>query len=153
MLLTLAAIAAWQTGNHVELTAGMAAVLAFVLIGTAVMARRADQVLRAVAHHWWIAAVGATVPIGVCVALLLLGHQVLATAPALPVFVAGLVLLATNTVWSLLTLHVDDPVVGPDGAGGAGTLSDDAAMAVLRRVGPWLFPIITGVIALPLLLL
>jgi hypothetical protein len=41
-----------------------------------------------------------------------------------------------------------DPVVGPEGVGGAGTLGEDAVSRGLERVGPWLFPVLTALMAL-----
>ncbi len=153
MLLTLAAIGAWHTGSRVELTWGMVAVLALVLAGTVLVAVRAEQVLRAVVRHWWVSVVGALLPTALFVGVLLLGRQTLATVPALPALLVGLALLAANTVRSLRSPDLTDPVVGPEGAGGAGTLQDDATIRVLERLGPWLFPVLTAVMALPLLLL
>lgn len=154
MLLTLAAVGAWQTGDRVDVTAGMTAVLVLVLAGTALIVARAEQLLRAVVRHWWITAVGATAPIVLFVVVLLVGRQTLFSVSAMPAFVAGMALLAGNTARTFRTADfVDDPVIGPEGAGGAGTLREDRVAHILGRVGPWLFPLLTAVMALPLLLL
>lgn len=153
MLLTLAAVGAWQTGDRVEVTAGMTAVLVLVLAGTALIVARAELLLRAVVRHWWIAAVGASVACAVFVGVLLVGRETLFTVSAMPAFGAGVTFLAGNVARTFRTTDVDDPVVGPVGAGGAGTLGEDRVTQVLARIGPWLFPILTAVMALPLLLL
>lgn len=153
MLTTLAAVGARQSGTRVELTTGAVGVLLLVLVGTVAIARLAEPLLRAVVRHWWVAVLGAIVPLVLFVAVLLLGRQALLTLPVLPVLVAGLLLLTANTVVALRGPDLEDPVVGPEGAGGAGTLADDAVSRGLQRVGPWLFPILTAVMALPLLLI
>ena len=66
---------------------------------------------------------------------------------------AGVAMLAANTVLALLGPDVSDPVVGPEGAGGAGTLDEGALLRWLERLNPWLFPALTAVMALPMLLL
>ena len=153
MLLTLAAVGAWQTGDRVEVTAGMTAVLVLVLAGTALVVARAEQLLRAVVHHWWVAVVAATVPVVLFVGVLLVGRQTLFSLSATPAFVAGMALLAGNTARAFRSADVaDDPVVGPEAAGGAGTLGEDRVTRIMSRIGPWLFPILTAVMALPLLL-
>jgi hypothetical protein len=114
MLLSLAAVGAWQSGERVEVTAGMTAVLALVLAGTALVVARAEQLLRAVVRHWWVAVVGATVPIVLFVGVLLLGRQTLFTMSAMPAFAAGVALLAGSTARAFRTADdLDDPVVGP----------------------------------------
>lgn len=153
MLLTLAAVGAWQTGARVEVTWGMAMVLALVLAGTALLVSRAEQLLRIVVRHWWVAVVGATAPIVLFVGVLLVGSQTLFTVPTGPAFAAGLTLLAANTARTFRTRDLDDHVVGPAGAGGAGTLREDPVARALERFGPWLFPVLTVVMALPLLML
>ena len=74
------------------------------------------------------------------------------TVSVIAALVVGLLLLTANTLVALRSTDADDPVVGPDGASGAGTLGDDAVARGLERVGPWLFPLLTAVMALPLLL-
>lgn len=152
MLTTLAAVGAWQAGTRIELTTGTVAVLLLVLLGTALVARYADRLLRAVVRRWWVAVLGAMAPVALFVGVLLLGRQTLVTLPVVPTLGAGLLLLAANTVVALRTPDMDDPVIGPEAAGGAGTLGDDAVTRALGRVAPWLFPILTGVMALPLTL-
>ncbi len=153
MMTTLAAFGAWQSGTEVELTTGAVGVLLLALVGTVLIVRNAERLLRAVATHWWVAVVGAIGPIAVFVAVLLLGHQTLVSIPVVPTLVVGLLLLVANTVVALRHLGGGDRVVGPEGAGGAGTLAEGAVSRGLARVGPWLFPVLTAVMALPLLLL
>lgn len=153
MLSTLAAVGAWQAGTRVELTTGAVGVLLLVLVGTALIVRFADRLLRAVVRRWWVAALGATVPIALFVTVLLLGRQTLLTVAVLPTLVVGLLLLTANLLLALRSPDADDRVVGPEGVGGAGTLGDDAVARGLERVGPWLFPVLTVVMALPLLLI
>lgn len=153
MLTTLAAVGAWQAGTRVELTAGAVGVLLLVLVGTALIVRYAERLLRAVVRRWWVAVVGATAPIALFVAILLVGRQTLLTVPVLPALGVGLLLLTANTILALRSPDMGDPVVGPEGAGGAGTLDEDAVMRGLERIGPWLFPVLTVVMALPLLLI
>ncbi len=124
-----------------------------VLVGTALLVRHAERLMRAVVKRWWVAVVGSVAPIGLFVAVLLLGRQTLVTVPVLPALAIGLLLLGASTVMALRHRGAGDPVIGPEGAGGAGTLGEDAVSRGLERVGPWLFVILTGVMALPLLLL
>ena len=153
MLTTLAAVGAWRGGTGVELTAGAVGVLLLALTGTVLIVRHADRLLRAVVRRWWVAVIGSVAPIALFVAVLLLGQQTLVTVPVLPALVLGLLLLAADTALALRHPDDSDPVVGPEGAGGAGTLGEDAVSRGLIRVGPWLCPIVTVVMALPLLLL
>lgn len=153
MLTTLAAVGAWQSGTRVEITTGTVGVLLMVLLGTALIVRHADRLLRAVVRHWWVAVVGAVAPLTLFVAILLLGQQTLLTVPVTPALVVGLLLLVAHTAMALRSPDLTDPVVGPEGAGGAGTLRDDAVARGLERLGPWLFPVLTVVMALPLLLI
>ncbi len=153
MMATLAAVGAWQGGTQVQITTGFVGLLLLMMVGTALIVRLADRLLRAVVRHWWVAVVGSTVPIAVFVAVLMIGRQTLLTVPAPLVLVLGLLLLAANTVMALRGPDLDDPVVGPEMAGGAGTLDEGTAMRGLQRLGPWVFPILTGLMALPLLLL
>lgn len=152
MLLTLAAVGAWRAGTEVELTTGLLAVSALVVLGTVLIVRLAESLLRAVVRHWWMAVVGAIAPIALFVVVLVLGRHVLATVPPLPAFVVGLALLAAQTAWTLRGPDLDDPVVGPEGAGGAGTMREDLVTRGLERLRPWLFVVLTAVMALPLLL-
>ncbi len=154
MLLTLAAVGAWQTGDRVEVTAGLTAVVVLVMAGAALIVACAEQLIRAVVGHWWVAVLGAMLPIVLFVGVLLVGRQTLFSVSATPAFVAGMALLALNTALALRTTDVvDDPVIGPEGAGGAGTLGEDRVTRIMGRVGPWLFPLLTAVMALPLVLL
>ena len=152
MLTTLAAVGAWQRDARVELTTGTVGVLLLVLVGTVLVVRHADRLLRAVVTHWWVAVVGSVVPIALFVAVLLLGRQTLVTVPVPPTLAVGLLLLAANTWVALRSADDADPVVGPEAAGEVGTLGEDRITRVLERVGPWLFPVLTAVMALPLLL-
>ena len=152
MLTTLAAVGAWQAGTRIALTVGGVGVVLLVMVGTALVARHADRLLRAVVRRWWVAPLGAMAPVALFVAVLLLGQQTLVTVPVLPALIVGLLLLTANTVVALRSPDDDDPVVGPEGAGGAGTLGYGAVTRGLERVTPWLFPLLTVVMALPLLL-
>lgn len=154
MLTTLAALGAWQRDASVELTSGSVAVAALVLVGAVLLVRHAERLLRVVVARWWVAMAVAMVPVVVFVAALLLGTQVVLTVPRVPALVVGLALLASHTVTAVLGREsLDDPVVGPAAAGGAGTLADDGLARVATHAGPWLFPILTTLMALPLLLL
>ena len=90
MLLTLAAVGAWRSGTGVEVTGGSVAVLAILLIGTALIVRYAAPLMRAIATNAWLAIVFAVVPVVVlaCV-LLLFGQTVLFTLPMAPSLVVG----------------------------------------------------------------
>lgn len=153
MLLTLAALGALRVGTRVEVTTGVVAVVVLTVVGVALVVSCADRLLRAVVRHWWVAALGALAPIGVFVAILLLGRQPLFTLSASGSLAAGVVLLAASTAMALRVTGLNDPVVGPEEAGGAGTVADDAMMRGLERLTPWLLPLLTVVMALPLLLL
>ena len=154
MLTTLAAVGAWQGDGPVEVTTGSVAVLALVLAGAVLLVRHAERMLRAVVEHWWVAMAYAVVPVAVFVGVLLLGRQVVLTVPWAPVLGLGLALLVGSTVLALRSRGwVADPVVGPAAAQGAGTLADSALARVASQVGPWLFPALTALMCLPLLLL
>jgi uncharacterized membrane-anchored protein len=153
MLLTLAALGALRTDTRVEVTTGVVAVVLLTTVGVALIVRFADRLLRAVVRHWWVAVLGALAPICLFVAILLLGRHTLLTLSASGTLVAGVVLLAGSTAMALRAPVASDPVVGPDEAGGAGTVADDAVARGLERLTPWLLPLLTVVMALPLLLL
>ncbi|MBD3924597.1 hypothetical protein IEZ26_08200 [Nocardioides cavernae] len=153
MLLTLAAIGAWSSGTEVELTTGFLAVSALVVLGTVLIVRLAEPLLRAVVKHWWVAVVGGGAPIALFVAVLVTWRQTVVSAPVLPSLVAGLALLAVHTAVTLHGPDLADPVVGPEGAGGTGTMREGTLSRGLDRIGPWLFPVLTAVMAIPLLLL
>ena len=154
MLLTLGAVGASRAGTQVELTTGLVLVVVLAVIGTALVVRFADRLLRAVVRHRWVAAVvGALAPVGLFVAVLLLGRQTLVALPPAGTLTVGVVFLGASTAMALRTTDVGDPVVGPDGAGGAGTMARDAVSERLERLTPWLLPVLTVVMALPLLLI
>jgi hypothetical protein len=153
MLTTLAGVGAWQSGTGVEVTAGTVGVMLLVVLCSALIVRHADRLLRAVVRRWWVAVVGTMAPLALCVAILVLGRQTLLTVPAAPALVVGLLLLAANTAMAMRGPDLADPVVGPEGAGGAGTLDETAMSRGVERVGPWLFPVLTVLMAVPLLLL
>ena len=153
MLLTLAAVGAWSAGTEVELTTGFLAVSALAVLGIVLVVRLAEPLLRAVVEHWWVAVLGGGVPIAIFVAVLVTWRETVVSAPVLPSLVAGLALLAVHTVLTLRGPDLADPVVGPEGAGGNGTLREDPVSRGLDRLGPWLFPVLTAVMAIPLLLL
>ncbi|UFN43496.1 hypothetical protein [Nocardioides okcheonensis] len=153
MLLTLGAVAAWRTGDDLELTTGLVAVVALAAAGSALLVRFAEALLRALVRRWWVALVGCIAPIALFVAVLVLARQTLLTVPAVPALGAGVALLAVHTALALRGPDLSDPVIGPDEAGGAGTMREDAASRGLDRLGPWLTLVLTVVMALPLLLL
>lgn len=153
MLLTLAALGALRTGSRVEVTTGVVAVFALTILGIALVVRHAERLLRAVVRHWWVAVLGALAPIGLFAAILVLGAHTLFTLSASGTLVVGVVLLAGSTAMALRVTGLSDPVVGPEEAGGAGTVADDAVSRGLERLTPWLLPVLTVVMALPLLLL
>src|SRR6478735_1741312 len=84
MLLTLAAIGAWSSGTEVELTAGFLAVSALVVLGTVLVVRLAEPLLRAVVKHWWVAVVGGGAPVALFVAVLVAWRQAVVSVPVLP---------------------------------------------------------------------
>ena len=156
MLLTLAAVGAWLSGTDVGVTGGSLAILALLLLGTFLIVRHAETLMRALATRLWLAVAFAVVPIAVFVGVLLLfGQTVLFTVPMLPSLVVGVLALAASTALALRRADsLEDPVVGPDGADGAGTLHIPAALdRVGRLLTPWLFPLLTAVMSVPLLLL
>ncbi len=153
MMLTLGAVGASRAGTQVELTTGLVLVVALAVLGTTLVVRYADRVLRAVVRHRWLAVVGALAPIGLFVAILLLGRQTLVALPPAGTLVVGVVFLAASTAMALRIADPADPVVGPAEAGGAGTMAEDAVSRGLQRLTPWLFPVLTAVMALPLLLI
>ncbi|GAA1443093.1 hypothetical protein GCM10009641_59100 [Mycobacterium cookii] len=153
MMLTLGAVGASRSGTQVELTTGLVLVVALAVLGTTLVVRYADRVLRAVVRHWWVAVVGALAPIGLFVAILLLGRQTLVALPPAWTLVVGVVLLGASTAMALRIAEPADPVVGPTEAGGAGTMAEGAVSRGLQRLTPWLFPVLTAVMALPWLLI
>ncbi len=153
MLLTLAAVGAWSSGTEVELTTGFLAVSALAVLGTVLVVRLADLLLRAVVKHWWVAVVCGGVPLALFVAVLVTWRETVVSAPVLPSLVVGVALLAVHTALTLRGPDLADPVVGPAGAGGTGTMREGTVSRGLDRLGPWLFPVLTAVMAIPLLLL
>ncbi len=156
MLLTLGAVGAWLSGTDVNVTAGSLANVGLVVLGTFLIVRHVDTLMRAIATNAWLAVAYAVVPVALFVGVLLLfGQTVLFTVPMLPSLILGVSALAASTVLALRrTDSLEDPVVGPDGAGGAGTLHISAALdRVGRLLTPWLFPLLTAVMCIPLLLL
>jgi hypothetical protein len=152
-MLTLGAVGASRSGTQVELTTGLVLVVVLAVLGTTLVVRYADRVLRAVVRHRWVAVVGALAPIGLFVAILLLGRQTLVALPSAGTLVVGVVFLGASTAMALRVADAGDPVVGPEGAGGAGTMAEDAVSRGLERLTPWLFPVLTAVMAFPLLLI
>ncbi len=156
MLLTLAAVGAWRSGTGVDVTGGSVAVLVVLLVGTALVVRNAAPLMRAIATSAWLAIVFAVAPVLVFVSVLLLfGETVLLTVPMAPSLVVGLVALAASTFLALRRAgSLEDPVVGPAQAAGAGTLETSRTR---ERIGgkltPWLFLVLTAVMCVPLLLL
>jgi len=153
MLTTLVGFGAWQTDTRVTVTTGAVATVGLVMAGSALIARYAEPLLRAVVRRWWVAGALAVVPMGLFVAVLVAGSQSLFTLPAVPTLAGGLLMLVVNTALALRERDtVDDPVVGPEGDSGPGSLEDGALMRGLARLGPWLFPLLTVLMAIPLLL-
>ena len=156
MLLTLAAVGAWRSGTGVHVTAGSVAVLAILLVGVTLVVRFAAPLMRALATRAWLAIVFAVAPVALFVGVLLLfGQTVLLTLPMAPALAVGLLALGANTFLALRRAgSLEDPVVAPPQAGGVGTLKTSP---VLDRIGgkltPWLFPLLTALMCLPLLLL
>lgn len=156
MLLTLAAVGAWRSGTGLDVTGGSVAVLALLVVGTALIVRHHAPLLRAIATTAWLAIVLAVAPVAIIVCVLVLaGKTVLLTLPMAPSLVVGLLALAASTFLSLRRADSrEDPVVGPPQADGAGTLE---ISPTLDRIGgkltAFLFPLLTGVMCLPLLLL
>ena len=145
MQLTLGAVGAWLAGTDVAVTGGSLALVALVVLGTFPIATKA-----------WLAIAYAVVPVALFVGVLVLfGQTVLFTVPMLPSLVLGVLALAASTLLALRRADsLEDPVVGPDGAGGAGTLQTSTALdRVGRLLTPWLFPVLTAVMCVPLLLL
>jgi hypothetical protein len=153
MMLALGAVGASRAGTQVELTTGLVLVVVLAVLGTTLVVRFADRLLRAVVRHRWVAVVGALAPIGLFVAILLLGRQTLLVLPPAGTLVVGVVVLGASTAMALRVTDAGDPVVGPEGAGGAGTMAEDVVSRGLERLTPWLFPLLTAVMALPLLLI
>jgi hypothetical protein len=155
MLMTLAAVGAWRSGTGVRITAGSLAVMAILGVGVLLIVRYVVPLMRAITSHRWLAIVFAFVPVAIFVGvLLLLGETVLFTLPMVPSLVVGMLALAASTFLALRRADaLEDPVVGPEHAEGAGTLQ---MSPIVDRVGrgltPWLFPLLTAVMCLPLLL-
>ncbi len=156
MLLTLAAVGAWRSDSEVGVTGGSLAVLAILAVGTALIVRYAAPLMRALATRAWLAIVFAVTPVAVFVgALLLFGRTVLLTVPMAPALAVGLLALAASTFVSLRRAgSIEDPVVGPPQADGVGTIEVTPAVdRIGSKLTPWLFPLLTAVMCLPLLLL
>ena len=156
MLLTLAAVGSWRSGTGVHVTGGSVAVLVILIVGIALIVTYAATLMRAIATNAWLAIVFAVAPVAVFVCVLLLfGKTVLLTLPMAPSLVVGLLALAASTFLALRRAgSLEDPVVGPPQADGAGTLEISPTLdRVGGRLTPWLFPLLTAVMCLPLLLL
>lgn len=155
MLLTLAAVGAWRSGTGVGITVASLAVVAILGAGVLLIVRYVAPLMRAITSNRWLAVVFAFVPVAVFVGvLLLLGETVLFTLPMVPSLVIGILGLVASTFLALRRADaLEDPVIGPEHADGAGTLQ---VSPIVDRVGrgltPWLFPVLTAVMCLPLLL-
>ncbi len=156
MLLTLAAVGAWRSDSGITVTAGSVAMLAALILGTALVLRYAAPLVRAIATNAWLAIVFAVAPVAIFVGVLLLfGQAVLFTLPIAPSLAVGLLALAASTFLSLRRAgSLEDPVVGPAEADGVGTLEISPTVdRIGSKLTPWLFPLLTAVMCLPLLVL
>lgn len=156
MLLTLSAVGAWRSGTDVSITGASVAAMATLFAGTLLIVKHVVPLVRAIVKNAWLAIVYSVVPVAIFVGvLLLLGEDVLFTVPMVPSLVVGMLALAVSTCVALRRADaLDDPVVGPDQAHGAGTLRVPRAIdRAGRTLTPWLFPLLTAVMCLPLLLL
>ncbi len=156
MLVTLAAVGALRAGTAVDVTAATVVSAMILVAATLLVVTALRPLVRALARHGWVAAVLAVVPVAVFVGVqVLLRDVVLFILPAGPCLLVGVLALAVSTILAVRrSATLDDPVVGPAGAEGAGTLQTSPTTdRVGRRLTPWLFPILTVVTSLPLLVL
>lgn len=115
MLVTVAAFGGWLDGGPVEVTTGE-------LVGLAVLVLLAstlflDATLRVVVEHRWLALLAPAVLVGVVVGLYGLFAEPLLTVPALPLGLAGVLLLVVSTVVSWFDGPADGDRITAPGQG------------------------------------
>ena len=114
VLVTVATAAAWSSGEPVELTTGLVALVVLFGLTLVALGRAADRVLRFVVEHTVVAWLISMAHFAVLTALMLLLDDVLVRVPVVPALVAGALLLVVGTAMVLRDLRRadfdDDPV-------------------------------------------
>lgn len=149
LFLTVYAAGAWATREGVPVTAGLGAAVVVLGLGLTLLLSNAERVARAVVTRPWLLVVANLAVIGTVAGLLLALDATLFTLPAWVVGGAGLTLVVWHTVDALRTRAagtLDDPVVGPDGPEGVGSLQSGRGLAILEVVGPWTTAIAAAVL-------
>lgn len=151
LFLTTYGAGAWGAHGQVEVTVGMLAVLAVVGIALSALLLRPAPVARAAIDRPWLLVLANVVILGGGAALLITLDRSLLSLPPLGVIVVGAALVAWEAVTGVLSRASgadDDPVVGPDGDEGVGTLQSTRGIRALAALGPWTMAIAALVLAL-----
>ncbi len=116
MLVALAAVTALRRGTPLEITTGVAAMVAILLACTTAVALWDTAALRLLIHHPLVAGVVLAVAVGAMVTAVLVGTGTLVALPAAPGLAAGAGVLAAATAWSLRRRDADEsPLALPTG--------------------------------------
>jgi hypothetical protein len=154
MLLVLEAIGSRASQKPISVTPGILIVVVALLAAMVLLVRHSEPVLRALVRHWWIGAMAGAVLFALIAPTLVLADASLFTVPWVPTLVAGVLLLVANTALTLRHApSLDDPVLGPEGPSGVGSLAVGRGTAIAMKLSQWLFPVATVVLAALLLLL
>ncbi|GEN80369.1 hypothetical protein [Actinotalea fermentans] len=116
MLVALAGVTALRRDTSLEITTGVAAMVAMLLVCVAIVALRDTAVLRLLIHHPLVAGVALALAVGTMAAVAALGSGTLVALPAVPGLVVGVATLAAATAWSRRRHEADEsPLVAPTG--------------------------------------
>lgn len=116
MLVALAAVTALRRDTSLEITTGVAGMVAILLACVTVVAVWDTAALRLLIHRPLVAGVVLAVALGSMVTTALLGTGTLLALPALPGLAVGAVVLAAATVWASRRHDADEsPLIVPTG--------------------------------------
>lgn len=145
--LTVASVAAWQTGTHLRPTVGQALSATVILIAFGWLALWPTAALRLIIRRPVVASLGCGALVTTAVLLAASSDAVIVRIPWPPSLVVGVVLVIGETLWSRLR-DVPDPIVGP-GPDGAGTLASTGVARVAAALGPWTSILLTIALCVP----
>lgn len=117
MLVALTALTALRRDTSLEITTGVAGMVAILLACVTAVVLWDTAVLRLVIHRPLVSGVVLAAVVGAMVTAALLGTGTVVALPAVPGLVVGAVLLAAATAWAARRRDVDEsPLVAPTGA-------------------------------------
>lgn len=113
MLVTVTGFGPWLAGEPAEITAGMLAATALLLVVLAGFLASATAVMRAAVGSFWLPAAALVLFIGASVASLVLLDDVLVEVPATTLLALGVLMLLTDAVLTWFDHGQDDTVLAP----------------------------------------